>query len=286
MYRSEINYHMINPENFNPKFYYITKEVITSVSPTYSVNEYVTLIHLLSGSCNYVINNKKYFATAGDIIICNPGTVHRKEPVPGSRPVEFNMGFFNFCINGLPENYLLPPDCCPVVKLERYADKFTECCEEILDEGAKDEIGKELVLKALSLKLIALFLKERYGGDLISKSQLNFKSNNKTQIVQTIVNYIDENYMEDISLDSISKNMYLSSVYISKLFKEKTGESPINHLIKVRLAKAKEMLETTNNSIKSVAEMVGYNDAYYFSKLFKKYYGCSPSKIAKKNNEQ
>lgn len=85
--------------------------------------------------------------------------------------------------------------------------------------------------------------------------------------------------MEDISLDKISKNMYLSPVYISKIFKEETGESPINHLIKIRLSKAEELIKENKMPIKAVAKSVGYNDAYHFSKLFKKYYGIPPSKI-------
>ena len=78
-------------------------------------------------------------------------------------------------------------------------------------------------------------------------------------------------------MDLIAKNMYLSSAYISKIFKEETGEAPINYLIKLRLEKAKEQLETMpRESVKTVSTNVGYDDVYYFSKLFKKYYGMSP----------
>jgi YesN/AraC family two-component response regulator len=87
-----------------------------------------------------------------------------------------------------------------------------------------------------------------------------------------------ENYMRSISLDRISKDIYLSPVYLSKIFKEETGESPINYLIKIRLDKAKELLDEGGLSVKVVAKMVGYDDPYYFSKLFKKYHGCAPSK--------
>jgi YesN/AraC family two-component response regulator len=77
--------------------------------------------------------------------------------------------------------------------------------------------------------------------------------------------------------------MYLSPVYISKIFKEETGESPINYLIKIRLEKAKEILLNENSgSIKSIANHVGYDDVYHFSKLFKKYYGISPLYFKKK----
>lgn len=100
----------------------------------------------------------------------------------------------------------------------------------------------------------------------------SLESSEKQNIVKSIINY-----MNDISLEKISKNMYLSSVYISKIFKEEIGDSAINHLIKIRLSKAEELLKDTTVPIKVVVQEVGYNDAYHFSKLFKKYYGVSPS---------
>jgi Transcriptional regulator containing an amidase domain and an AraC-type DNA-binding HTH domain len=78
-------------------------------------------------------------------------------------------------------------------------------------------------------------------------------------------------------LEQIAHNIYLSPVYISKIFKEETGESPINYLIKIRLEKAKDILQSKDSgSIKNIANQVGYEDVYHFSKLFKKYYGVSP----------
>ena len=74
--------------------------------------------------------------------------------------------------------------------------------------------------------------------------------------------------------------MYLSPFYISKIFKSETGDTPINRLIDIRLEKAKQLLEE-GGSIQEVAAEVGYEDAYHFSKLFKKHYGVSPSKVKK-----
>ena len=81
--------------------------------------------------------------------------------------------------------------------------------------------------------------------------------------------------------------MYLSPVYISKIFKEETGESPINYLIKIRLEKARDiLLKSSDSTIKNIANEVGYEDAYHFSKLFKKYYGISPLYYRKREIEK
>ena len=107
----------------------------------------------------------------------------------------------------------------------------------------------------------------------------------KTAMVDNIISYINENYMKPISLAQISQNAYLSPIYVSKVFKDATGESPINYLIKLRLSKACELLEDSNGSIKEIARQVGYADAYYFSKLFKKYYGISPVHYRRKKEK-
>lgn len=79
--------------------------------------------------------------------------------------------------------------------------------------------------------------------------------------------------------DQIAENMYLSPFYISKTFKSEIGDSPIHYLIRVRMEKAKELLsENLELPISEIAESVGYEDAFHFSKLFKKTYGISLSK--------
>ena len=100
--------------------------------------------------------------------------------------------------------------------------------------------------------------------------------------MEQIVNYFSDHYAEKISLDQIAENMYLSPFYISRIFKSETGDTPIRYLIDIRLEHAKEILESGNyTSIQEVAAQVGYDDAYHFSKLFKKKYDVPPSKIGK-----
>jgi AraC-like DNA-binding protein len=269
----------ISPENFDPRVLYILKEEVKDKSSiTYTQRDFTTLIYILSGSCTYSINDTLYKVEKGDAIICGPGSTHKKILNYGDRTLEFNTGFNNIHLKNLPKNQLIATDC-PVVHLHKYGQDFLRCCEEIISEHEKNDRGFELVLKALVMKLIAILLKELYAGEKPDEdSVFSFELNDRSNIVNTIVGFINGNYMNEISLERLSKNMYLSPVYISKIFKEETGESPINHLIKVRLTNAKLLLGEGRLSIKEVAKRVGYDDAYYFSKLFKKYYGYPPSR--------
>lgn len=98
------------------------------------------------------------------------------------------------------------------------------------------------------------------------------------QEVEFICNYMNEHYSEKITLNSIADSVGFSKYYISRLFKQHTGVTIIDYLIKVRLDKAKELLKTGEYSIKQISFMVGYSEPNYFTWSFKKYLGISPIK--------
>lgn len=269
----------ITPESFNPRVLYVLKRRFSNQSvATYHCHDFASLIYVISGSCTYNIDNQLYPVKKGDIIICNPGVYHGRILEEEEEIHEFHVGFGNISIKNLPKDCLIQPDACPVVSMIKYEQEFSKCYNDLIAEQEKGDPGCDLVVKTLVMRLIVIFLKETY---YIEKGANNgvysFEYYEKNDLVTSIVSFMNENYMQNISLDKIAKNMYLSPVYISRIFKEETGESPINYLIKVRLSRAKELLEEGRLPIKSVAESVGYGDAYYFSKLYKKHFGCPPS---------
>jgi AraC-like DNA-binding protein len=270
----------ISIESFNPRVLYIGKHRVTGESVMkYNHHDHLELKYILSGTCLYQLGEETYRVKKGDIIVCNAGTFHHRTIIDDEEMQELNIGINNIDIRNLPKNHLIDFRTCPVIKSAKYELEILKCCSEILQEQEKHEPGCEIILRALVMKLLVLFLKENIPVELSAdQSRISFESSEKGYIVSTIVSFINENYMKEISLERISRNMYLSPVYISKIFKEETGESPINYLIKIRLAKAMEMLQEGTQSVKTIAKSIGYHDAYYFSKLFKKYYGSPPSR--------
>jgi two-component system response regulator YesN len=89
--------------------------------------------------------------------------------------------------------------------------------------------------------------------------------------------YIEENYSKDISLDDVSRIVDISSYYFSKLFKEETGENFIEYLTNIRIEKAKKLLQNREISIKNICADTGYSDPNYFSRIFKKQVGVTPT---------
>ena len=95
--------------------------------------------------------------------------------------------------------------------------------------------------------------------------------------VEAAKTYIQNNYSKDISLDEVSQAVNISPYYFSKIFKEDVGEGFVEYLTKIRMEKAKELLTTTEYSMKEICSMVGYADPNYFSRSFKKNVGVTPT---------
>lgn len=105
--------------------------------------------------------------------------------------------------------------------------------------------------------------------------------NHSNKIVRQTKEYLEAHFTEDISLEDAAAQVNVSPQYFSKLIKKNTGFNFIDWLSMIRIKKAKELFNTTNLSIKEVCFMIGYKDPNYFSRIFKKRVGITPSEYIK-----
>jgi len=89
--------------------------------------------------------------------------------------------------------------------------------------------------------------------------------------------YMDENYAEPITVDTLAALLNCNSRTMQRMFKKRLALGPIDYLLQVRMDKARELLCRTNTGLKDISLAVGYVDSYYFSRLFKRHTGVSPS---------
>lgn len=95
--------------------------------------------------------------------------------------------------------------------------------------------------------------------------------------VQKVINYIDFNYQEDLSLKKIAELFSISPSYLSALFKKETGTTLTEYINSKRIDVSVSLLNTTDLSIQNVAGQVGFLDVNYYTRIFKKLKGLSPS---------
>ncbi|MDF2510322.1 MAG: hypothetical protein K0S04_188 [Herbinix sp.] len=103
-------------------------------------------------------------------------------------------------------------------------------------------------------------------------------------IVKATREYLESHYADDISLEAMAEHVNISPQYFSKLIKKTTGFNFIDWLSMLRVKKAKELLMNTDFTVKEVCFMVGYKDPNYFSRIFKKRIGITPSEFVKANS--
>ena len=96
-------------------------------------------------------------------------------------------------------------------------------------------------------------------------------------LMQDAAAYIDQNFMRDLSVNELAEIFHISPSYFSILFKRMKQETFLKYLTRVRMIKAKELLLDRKLSVQTVAEMVGYQSARYFTKLFHDSFGIYPS---------
>ncbi|MFT4147108.1 MAG: AraC family transcriptional regulator [Mobilitalea sp.] len=103
-------------------------------------------------------------------------------------------------------------------------------------------------------------------------------------IVKAAKEYLEEHYADDITLEAMADHVNISPHYFSKLLKKNTGFNYIDWLSMLRVRKAKELLLNPNLTVSEVCFMVGYKDPNYFSRIFKKRIGITPSEYVKANS--
>ncbi|MCO6449490.1 MAG: AraC family transcriptional regulator [Caldilineales bacterium] len=95
--------------------------------------------------------------------------------------------------------------------------------------------------------------------------------------VEAVINFMLANIHRRCSLDDFAAEAMLSRSYFSRQFREKTGYAPVDYFIRLKVQRACELLETTLMPVGEVALTLGYDDQYYFSRIFKKIVGAHPT---------
>lgn len=99
----------------------------------------------------------------------------------------------------------------------------------------------------------------------------------KHYLIDQIDHFIRENYQNNITLQDIADAVHVSSAYVSRLYRNKTGVTITEAINNIRIEQAKKLLEQSSYRVYEVAQRVGFEDAAYFTNVFTKHVGCSPS---------
>lgn len=171
----------------------------------------------------------------------------------------------------IKEVLLVKPDMSCII-LSGFAD--FEYARTAMRYGAAEYLIKPVDPVELHSTLYQIELSKRC---LMLPDSIEKDEKVEKRVIEEIKKHLLAHYREELDLQKLSEKVHLNPSYISRLFKNETKESITAYLIHIRIEKSKQLLvQQLEMKIYEVAEHVGYNDAMYFNKLFKKITNLTP----------
>ncbi|XQW83670.1 AraC family transcriptional regulator [Thalassotalea piscium] len=228
--------------------------------------EHHCLIYCQSGNGILDHKGKKREVGRGDIVISSP-----HHPFTFSSNANENNAFFWINFTGrladdFAERLLMKMDdgLAHVGILVNIINDF----DDLLALGSRGYTATNVIHAVHVLQQALSFL-------ALQLRQTAFKSNS-TFDIDDIEALMRNNLHQELSLDTLAHYSQLSKFHFAKKFKEITDTAPIQHFINMKMQQACFDLDNSEHTIKQIAHSLGYNDPYYFSRLFKKFIGMSP----------
>lgn len=274
----------MNLELFNPELLYAF-DLWNQPDNENSIHhhDFFEISIILQGESLYLIDGEWKTVRSGDVLMFNPGVDHAEKQLINTYSHQLHIGIKNFKLYGLEENHF--PNSSSLLSIQDNQLKVFDKAWQLIEEFNQQQTNFHFIGRALVMEMMILLLRSLEKEEQVQDTAHTNQSDRMNQVVQLITTYMENNYAKDISIEQLATLYYVSPTYLSKIFKELTGVSPINYLIQIRLKNAHQMLEKQDLTVKEVAKAVGYEDAYHFSKSFKKHFGISPS-IVKNNPSQ
>lgn len=200
---------------------------------------------------------------AGEVVLIPPKEVHANSSEEGFTNIHLNIQEPSFPYN-------------TAFKIQDEAGSLQRVFLEARAYYTSDKSKRELVLASL--------------GDLIVSYVIVYCSNSEfSEPVEQIRNSILQNYTDpEYALDEYIHSLPFHYDYLRKVFKKEMGMSPLEYMTSLRMKNAERLLSTmwtSGYAIGEIAQMCGFENALYFSRVFKKYYGSSPTQFIKKQRE-
>jgi len=246
--------------------------------------------YIYKGRAMHVVNGQKCEVVKGDIFVIPPQVVHYIEPCDDDAEVvefEFTPSFINQNFDDIKNAeafldfaYIAPflvDESLVKPKFNLIGPIQTEV-ESILSEALKEYAdrrpGFALMVRSLLLKLLVIVGREFTSYVDNSKSRPLYEKHRG--LILGSLEYIEQNFDKDLSIELVAKEFTLSQSYFSFLFKSITSKTFTEYLNGIRIAKAQEMLKTSDKRVIDICFEAGFRNVNHFNRIFKQITGVSP----------
>lgn len=231
------------------------------------------LLYVVSGRAHFYFNGVKEIVPAGNMIIYRPGEMQHYYYCGSDKAEVHWMHFTGASVRGMLEKYGLTDDVHTIyvgTSME-YKRLFQQALQEL-------KLCKEDYEEVLANNLQNLLI----GVHRAISSKLQGDNQVKRKEMDEAVHYFHMNYNKAINIEEYAESIHMSVRWFIRNFREYTGTTPAQYIVSLRIFNAQTLLKSTDYNITEIASIVGYDNPFYFSRLFRKQSGETPSEYRKK----
>lgn len=247
---------------------FISRKEMVTLRPNGRID--YQLIYVAQGKADFEKNGVRKELAAGSLILYRPLEPQKYYYYAQNTPELFWIHFSGYGAEALLD-----------------AAGFKE--QDMLEIGFTSEYTQLMnkMIRELQLKrpghceLLNLYFREFLI--LISRHQQE-KGHGNTKIkseIETAVHYFNEHFSQELSIQDYAAANHISTCWFIRTFRQYMGMTPMQYITSIRMTKAKELLETTDLTINEIGDLTGYQNALYFSRIFKKTVGTAPTEYRK-----
>ena len=224
------------------------------------------IVFVLDGEAKYTIDGQQYMLRKNDLYIFSPNLPRTGKTFPHN-PWSFISIMFDMELNETARNFLN----CPVLAWHNM-----ESCQTLFSEASKTWTSRDPLFKAKCNILLTDILYQLFLSSLSYRDVPHIK---KLEYARSL---IQENFRKELSVEALANTVDMSISYFRRLFHNVYGYSPMQYITNLRIEHARDLLLSGEVNVTEAAHLSGFDDIYYFSRLFKAKTGVSPSKLQKK----
>lgn len=233
-------------------------------------HEHLELHYIVEGEADMYLNQTLHRVRAGDLLIANTNELHsgfaRVTPHL-SRVIIFDLR--DLSPELAKENYIFQPII--------HGDEIIRgLVERIFQEKKAGLCGHKPLCRALVMELLVYLCRTYVHEALPEKDSQRRKKN--LERLNTVLAYIEKHYPERMTNAQLAEMACLSADRFEHLFREEVGMPPLKYINEMRVSKALNLLQSTDDSVTEIAKAVGL-DYNHFGRLFRRLYGCTPREV-------
>lgn len=244
------------------------------------------LLIVKRGSLTLFLNNVEYRLKKGSSALIPCGILHRCEPENGATYDSVVFDLKMICTKGGKNSTYLLPLLSGDVEITKCTYDDTDTVSQIIQNICEELKSKTDFYEFKIYALLSNLLHEIFATGKVISYDKGTKSVHRRRTITELLEYIEQNYTDHISLTQLAKVSGINEKYLCRFFKEFTGYAPIDYINRLRIERACQQLSLNDANVITVAFDSGFNDNSYFSKIFKRYKGVTPTEYKKMCEER